>query len=265
MRFPLFPLVTFLFAVNAVTAPLLLGYAVKERHDIPPSWSEVGEAPKEHILHLQIGLKQSNEDVLETHLREISDPKHHRYKQYLSLEEIARLTEPSKETQERVEAWLHDHGVREYIWNEPSRDWISVNITIEKAEILLQTKYSTYLHLESSVSVHRTQEWSLPKHLHEHIDVVQPTTSFFRTAPKPPRGNNADLDARSNLIHERDSVDSLSKVCKASQTTPECVRTLYGTINVRTGTWEQANSTIDRYLFCISIRRKCPGKTRLQS
>ena len=236
MGFLKLPVVAFLCAVGAVAAPSRLDYAVKERHSIPPSWRVVGDAPRDHILHLQIGLKQSNEDVLESHLLEISDPKHHRYKQYLSLDEITRLTQPSKETQERVEAWLDDHDVREYIWNEPSRDWISVNITIEKAGALLQTKYSTYLHLDSSASVYRTKQWSLPKHLHEHIDVIQPTTSFFRAAPRLPRENIADIDARSVLIRGRDSADSLSKVCKESTTTPECVRTLYGTINVRTST-----------------------------
>jgi tripeptidyl-peptidase-1 len=238
MHFSRLPLVWFFCAVGAVAAPSWLEYAVKESHKIPPSWIEVGDAPKQHILHLQIGLKQSNEDILENHLLEISDPKHHRYKQYISLHEIARLTQPSKETQERVEAWLHDHDVRQYVWNEPARDWISATVTIQKAEALLQTKYSTFLHLESSASVHRTQEWSLPKHLHEHIDVVQPTTSFFRAAPKSPRGITADIRARSGLIHERDSVVDLSKICKASVTTPACVRTLYGTIDVCTPTSE---------------------------
>lgn len=41
-------------------------------------------------------------------------------------------------------------------------------------------KYRVYKHEESGDYLVRTTGYSLPQHLHEHVDVVQPTTSFGR-------------------------------------------------------------------------------------
>jgi tripeptidyl-peptidase-1 len=50
-------------------------YAVKDTHNVPRKWSRIGPAPSDHVIHLQIGLKQSQFDELERHLYEgIWDP-----------------------------------------------------------------------------------------------------------------------------------------------------------------------------------------------
>ncbi len=54
-------------------------YAVKERHAAPRDWTIVGPSSKSDTIHMQIGLKQQNEGVIEKHLMEISDPSHARY------------------------------------------------------------------------------------------------------------------------------------------------------------------------------------------
>jgi tripeptidyl-peptidase-1 len=67
-----------IFLSVAVAAQTILGtpirarteYSVKETHPIPRGWSPAGRAPGNHILHLQIGLKQENFDELERHLYE---------------------------------------------------------------------------------------------------------------------------------------------------------------------------------------------------
>ena len=45
-------------------------YAVKDSHPVPGRWRRVGPAPGEHMLNLQIGLRQSRFDDLERHLYE---------------------------------------------------------------------------------------------------------------------------------------------------------------------------------------------------
>jgi tripeptidyl-peptidase-1 len=45
-------------------------YAVKDTHNVPRKWSNIGPAPSSHILNLQIGLKQSQFSELERHLYE---------------------------------------------------------------------------------------------------------------------------------------------------------------------------------------------------
>jgi hypothetical protein len=59
-------------AVLASASPLQIRtpYAVKESHPVPRKWSRVGPAPAEHVINLQIGLKQGNFNELERHLYE---------------------------------------------------------------------------------------------------------------------------------------------------------------------------------------------------
>jgi tripeptidyl-peptidase-1 len=45
-------------------------YSVKETHPIPRRWNVAGRAPGNHMLQLQIGLKQGNFEELERHLYE---------------------------------------------------------------------------------------------------------------------------------------------------------------------------------------------------
>lgn len=166
--------------VNALPAASSASYAVKERHAVPRAWTENGAPDKSQLLNLQIGLKQRNEGVIERQLMEISDPQHSRYGKHLTASEVHDLVMPSDETVGLVQGWLREHGILGH--ESPAKDWITVIVPIEKAEELLQTKYSNYVHEDGS-SISRAPEWSLPADLHEHIDVVQPTTSFFR--PKP--------------------------------------------------------------------------------
>ena len=161
--------------VNAL--PSTSRYAVKERHAVPRAWTEAGSASKSDVINLQIGLKQRNEGLIEQHLVEVSDPSHARYGEHLTAAEVHDMVAPSDETVGLVSAWLREHGISN-AGIAPSKDWISVVLPIEKAEELLQTSYKTYKHSDGS-TISRAPEWSLPVHLHEHIDVVQPTTSFF--------------------------------------------------------------------------------------
>ncbi|KAK3691244.1 hypothetical protein LTR37_018776 [Vermiconidia calcicola] len=212
-------------------------YVVKERHPVPPSWVEIGPASKDVIIDLQIGLKQRNEGVIEQHLLEISDPKHSRYGQHLTTAEIHELISPADETVDLVHAWLEEHGIKDMMYS-PSRDFVSVVVTTEEAEDLLQTSYSTYVHHDGS-SLSRAPEWSLPAHLHEHIDVVQPTNSFFRTSrqvSQPLLDDSAKVQAwwdevGASKFSEEVADASIRSICNISFTTPRCIRTLYGTID----------------------------------
>ena len=65
-------LFTALVAGFASASPLRVRspYVVKETHSVPHQWTEVAPAPANHIIQLQIGLKQSQFDELERHLYE---------------------------------------------------------------------------------------------------------------------------------------------------------------------------------------------------
>ena len=45
-------------------------YAIKDSHNVPSMWNEVGPAPADKLMNLHIGLKQGQFDELERHLYE---------------------------------------------------------------------------------------------------------------------------------------------------------------------------------------------------
>lgn len=153
-------------------------YALKERHPVPRGWKAVSQPSGSHKINLSIGLRHRNQDKLDQHVIEISDPSHARYGQYMSASDIRDLIAPSAETIDMVRDWLSDHGISDAVLS-PTRDTFNVVLPVEKVEELLATTYSNFRHEDGDELV-RTPEWSLPKHLHDCIDVVQPTNSFFR-------------------------------------------------------------------------------------
>lgn len=108
-------------------------------------------------------------------------------------------------------------------------DWITVNINVKTAERLLDTEYYVFVNDDGSALI-RAPEWSLPKHLHEHVDAIQPTTSFMR----PIKRTELDEAAAAVIpfpypgLTDPTSAE-LKKVCTVNGTTPECFATLYQT------------------------------------
>jgi tripeptidyl-peptidase-1 len=45
-------------------------YSVKESHNVPQKWKNLGRAPSDHMLHMQFGLKQGNFAELDRQLYE---------------------------------------------------------------------------------------------------------------------------------------------------------------------------------------------------
>lgn len=68
----LVPLALLAASTTVLSSPLRsrTEYAVKDTHNVPSKWYEVGPAPAHALLHLHIGLKQSQFDELERHLYE---------------------------------------------------------------------------------------------------------------------------------------------------------------------------------------------------
>jgi tripeptidyl-peptidase I len=220
-------------------------YAIKERLPAPPHWTRTSPADKDGLITLHIGLRQRGEDLVIRHLTEISDPDHARYGQHLSAAEVLDLVRPEADTVELVVAWLAEHGISEEATTfSEAGDWISVDMPISQAEDLLQSSYWTYRH-DDGTELSRTEEWSLPAHLHEHIDVIQPTTSFLRMRPRAITWIDDDsipLDVAPSYTTD------VGSVCNVNNTTPDCLRTLYGTLNYTVQAADQNSVAICNYL-----------------
>lgn len=61
---------TALLTLSSAKPLLSRRYVVKETHPVPSEFSRTGNAPGDHLMRLQIGVKQGQFDVLEKHLWE---------------------------------------------------------------------------------------------------------------------------------------------------------------------------------------------------
>ncbi|KAI3616687.1 tripeptidyl peptidase [Moniliophthora roreri] len=175
------------FALTAIASVSLAGPskrlppAIKESVHPPRGWVKDSLPPPNHIINLRIGLPQPNFAALEEHLYQVSDPFHERYGQHLSKEDVEELVAPHPESVDSVTEWLASHGIGEAeIGRSPAKDWIYLSVPVSVAEELLDTTYYVWKHSESGDYLVRTTSYSLPKDLHAHVDVIQPTTMFAR-------------------------------------------------------------------------------------
>ncbi|KAK0130194.1 hypothetical protein ONS96_000717 [Cadophora gregata f. sp. sojae] len=230
-------------------------YLLKERHYVPSAWSRVGPAPADHLIQLQIGLRQSQFSELEKQLYQVSDPRHERYGQHLSEQQVNQLIKPTSETTDQVLFWLRENDIGEDIEYSRAKDWIKVTLSVESVERLLDTEYSIFKHKDGTHLV-RTPEWSLPSHLHQHIQTIQPTNSFFRMRPERSTLKIAPSDTTDVQIttDRRPSGTALEHVCNVTLVTPECLRTLYGTIDYVPRSTSKNRIGMTNYLGETSVR-----------
>ncbi|KIY73845.1 tripeptidyl peptidase A [Cylindrobasidium torrendii FP15055 ss-10] len=153
-------------------------HVIKEAFAAPLGWRIDSLPDPDHVLDLRVGLRQSNWPELERQLSETSDPDHPRYGQHLSKEAIEDLISPTADSLEAVLDWLKDYGVMgDSLSFSPARDWVRVKLPLHVVEEMLGTTYHVWRHDEGRYAI-RTTEYSLPKDLHAHVDLVQPTTHF---------------------------------------------------------------------------------------
>jgi tripeptidyl-peptidase-1 len=227
-------------------------YVVKETHYVPREWTKLERAHGGKTIQLQIGLKQGRFEELDRHLHEVSDPDHARYGHHLSADEVDELVSPSSETYDLVHEWLRESGIdTDNLGYSSAKDWVIVHLPIEMVESLLDTEYHNYKHEDGSI-VARTTAWSLPRHLHAHIDTVQPTTSFFRGAANAATFLDEAVEVPKSYHTPQNS--SISAVCNVTSVTPECFQTLYKTKWYHTKASGKNSIGFTNYLGEIPIR-----------
>lgn len=132
-----------------------------------------------------------------------------------------------------------------------AKDWVIVHLPIEMVESLLDTEYHTYKHKDGSI-VARTTAWSLPRHLHAHIDTIQPTTSFFRAAANAATFVDEAVEVPASYHTPQNT--SIAAVCNVTSVTPECFQTLYKTKWYQTKASRKNSVGFNNFLGEIPIR-----------
>ncbi|KAL9109172.1 MAG: hypothetical protein Q9227_006097 [Pyrenula ochraceoflavens] len=164
----------------------------------------------------------------------VSDPDSPRFGQHLSKSETHSLVQPPSGSFEAVRSWLLEHvGSESQLHHGVAQTSISIQLPVKAVESLLQTKYSIFQD-HAGKQLLRTEQYSLPKHLHDHIALVTPTNQFHysgdRTAVAVSR-RRSPRAARSAVVQTGFGHGDLKATCDFNALTPLCVRGLYGTAN----------------------------------
>jgi len=212
--------------------------------EAPAKWTHISSAPDSHTLRMRIGLKQTQMDEVIRHLYEVSDPAHPRYGNHLSKEQVEELVRPAPESVEMVEAWLAAHGLDIHspecaMERSPAGDWINLNVPVRVAETMLDTEYGVYQHTaDPGARVVRALSYSLPRSLHDHVDVITPTTMFGtmramkstafvqpkNTSPVPAGEDTGSVTGPSGFAVPTSCNNAI---------TPSCLMQLYGTVGYK--------------------------------
>lgn len=170
------------------------------------SWTPVRRAEPDAVLPLAIALAQPNLDLLDAYLHDIAHPESTNYGKHWAPAAVVDAFRPSAAAVEVVRGWLVDDASI-----EPSRivlsgdgQWITLNATVQEAELLLGTEYYVYEHSDGTKHVGCKGSYTLPEHVSKHVDLVTPTLHFavrpkgmarFPSATRPILSDNIDVSA----------------------------------------------------------------------
>ena len=160
----------------------------------------------------------------------------------MSKEEVDALVAPHPDSTQLVESWLSHYEVdpSSVIHKSGGGEWINLRIPLAKAEEMLGAKYNVYHNPTTSDYVVRTLGYSLPRVLHDHIDLVTPTTYFGKlqrmkaTSFLQPDIPTLESDAPqlSQVLGAASAPGAVPTICNQA-ITPSCLIALYNTTSYK--------------------------------
>lgn len=158
--------------------PLTEGEGLVEHEttpNLPAGWQLVSTANDNENLDLRIALRQPHQDYLEI-AQDVSNPLSANYGKYLSVEDLAAAVPSTSSAAQEVISWLNSSGVNAAHFGE----WVDFRTTVGTAQRLFNANFSRYSHLDHP-PILRTQSYSIPHNLSDHIDFLYPATQFLGT------------------------------------------------------------------------------------
>lgn len=221
--------------IAATSAFPTYNHVVHEKRDhLPAKWASMDSRA---VLPVRVGLKQRNLERAHEYLDEVSNPAS-KYGKHWSVEEITKTFAPSDESSKAVLRWLSEHGFVN-IRTSGALHTLEFEASVAEIERLLKTEYHVYEHSESGKGHVACEEYSVPAHITEHINIIAPTLHFDvkphmkkRDVPNPAdpvtgyhpyHVPNEESDAASTPT-SNGSNDMQSCV---DRITPDCLRALY--------------------------------------
>lgn len=239
-------LITLAF-VSLASAKDASSFILKERVAEPTEWIKRGPAPDSHMLRLNFGLKQRGLEELESKLLDVSTPSSQNYGKYLSQSEADQFLQPAQQAIPSVRRWLADHGVEEDLAKRsPSGDWLSATLSVAQARSLLgEAQFNIYEHRSTGEQLVRTTEYSVPRDVSDHLDLVSPTTYFRQIRAlnqhksgvifEPLEENYKPITGMQRISSDKQASSNAQVAagqptsCNATRVTAQCLRDYYQT------------------------------------
>ncbi|KAI4146303.1 MAG: hypothetical protein L6R39_003502 [Caloplaca ligustica] len=206
---------------------------------IPQGWHQGKSPSAAQRLRFRIALKQENAYQFEQHVLAISTPDDPKYGEHMSRDDLKAMLQPSSEASKAVLGWLRAEGVPSSDI-EDTGDWINFYVPAAEAERIMNTKFYYYSNSNNGMERIRTLQYSVPKALHQHIHMIQPTTRFGQVSPQRSTIYQHFEVGESKGAVGRYRGSSLNATFCNTTITPQCLRDLYHIGNYR-GTAKNGN------------------------
>jgi tripeptidyl-peptidase I len=142
-------------------------------------WDKFSRPHRSDVLPVRIGLTQQNLHRADEFIYDVAHPDSPNYGKHWSKQKIVETFAPKQETVDLVLEWVEAEGIRlDRVRISKSRNWLTFNATVREVEQLLKTEYHIYKHIKHGQSHVACEEYHIPEHLSEHVDLVVPTVHF---------------------------------------------------------------------------------------
>ncbi|KAE8553578.1 hypothetical protein EYB25_004960 [Talaromyces marneffei] len=204
---------------STLAAPSTVYAAVEGFNSVPSGWEQVAPASPTQVLNLRLSLASADTDNFLNTVLGLSTPGHASYGKFLSPEQLKDLIAPASAASNAVTSWL-EAQIQSANAIQNNGNWLAIQLSVEQAEDLLQTKFYDYKSITTGEVRTLTLQYSVPKSLAGFIETIQPTTDFSE-AKGSPQVQTYGSDLR--IISTRET----SPTCN-TQITPACLQSLYG-------------------------------------
>ena len=143
-------------------------------------WKDTGRCQAHDIVNLMVMMQHSPQQLstLEKTLLAVSDPRSSAYGQHMTQSEVTDLMAPPEENLNAVLDWINEVGPQN-VSVGVHQDIISVDLSAQKAELLLQTEFHQYQHITTKISITRAiRHYSVPESVAPFIKIVGNVLSF---------------------------------------------------------------------------------------
>ncbi|KAJ3883454.1 subtilisin-like protein [Lentinula edodes] len=189
----------------------------ESRTGVPTHYAREGPPHPETLVDFRIALHSIDRSGLERALYDVSVPSSPLYGKHLSTEEVKSYTSASPHSLAAVIEWLAEYGITDVQLESTVHDYLTFSAPVHAANDLFDTDFHSFVHIPSGKRAIRTLQYSIPRDLVSHINVIHPTTSFDLAKP---------LSISVSYGKRSSESSNLNSSC-ADTITPQCLQDLY--------------------------------------